>query len=42
MISMVKEHMYGLIKEYIQVLGRKIRCMGRVKLFGKMVEGILG
>lgn len=39
---MDKVYMYGQIKEFIKVSGKKIKCMEKVKLFGKMAENIQG
>jgi hypothetical protein len=41
MISTVKEHTFGLTKECTLELGRRIKCMVRVKQFGKMDENSL-
>jgi hypothetical protein len=41
MISMVMVLMSGQIKGFIKDNGKKIKCMEKVKLYGKMVENIL-
>ena len=41
MIFKVKENILGLIKEFILVHGKKIKCMVKDKYLGKMEKNIL-
>ena len=40
MIYMVSEHIIGLTKEFIQEIGKRIKCMAKALLLGKMGENI--
>ena len=42
MIFMVMEHIIGPIKEFIQEIGKKIKCMEKDQLLGRMEENIQG